>query len=249
MTTLTFAGGRTGGRNPEGIKRFPASGRARRRPYTLIELLIVIAIIMILVGLLLPALKSARNTAKSVSCLNNLKQVGVGASFYLQDSNHWFPFARYNNDEPIESGPWYDLFSAAIFPNYTTLRTYKPKIFECPANEKHKWQYQWVSYGYNYKGSSGLDGLGWKIETGTVYVKTTLHQIRSPSQMIIAADSNNLNNMAYVINSALTGSVNYQPLGRHRGGDNVLWADGHVAWVALPLLLNTGSWWERDNGL
>ena len=61
------------------------------RAFTLIELLVVIAIIGILAALLLPVLAAAKRKAAQATCINNLKQLGMGVKMYVDDNNNTFP--------------------------------------------------------------------------------------------------------------------------------------------------------------
>jgi prepilin-type N-terminal cleavage/methylation domain-containing protein len=71
-----------------------------KRAFTLIELLVVISILALLIGLTLPALGTARETARRTQCLTNLRSIGQGFSMYLdQESRGIFPYVR-----PLHSG-------------------------------------------------------------------------------------------------------------------------------------------------
>ena len=74
------------------------------KKFTLIELLVVISIIAVMAALLLPVLNQARSTAKTISCLNNLKQIGLAQANYTSGNNDWIvpgavPYSNWTTNE------------------------------------------------------------------------------------------------------------------------------------------------------
>lgn len=80
----------------------------RRRAFTLVELLVVIGIVAVLLALLLPTLRRAREAGNRATCLSNLRQIGQGIFVYVNENRQWMPPAIntvYNYGDPNSTPP------------------------------------------------------------------------------------------------------------------------------------------------
>jgi prepilin-type N-terminal cleavage/methylation domain-containing protein/prepilin-type processing-associated H-X9-DG protein len=81
----------------------------KRHAFTLIELLVVIAIIAILAAILFPVFAQAREKARGISCLSNIKNISLGVQMYIQDYDETYPFGQYANPNCTGHMYWSDM--------------------------------------------------------------------------------------------------------------------------------------------
>lgn len=112
-----------------------------RRAFTLVELLVVVAVIGVLIAIGMSAFGRSREAARSVVCLSNLRQVGLLVNTYLSTSDGFLP-ALENRRAVDEDKPTIDTVLGGGDVN--------PKVFDCPADDRGLYEQSGTSYFWNF---------------------------------------------------------------------------------------------------
>ena len=233
-----------------------ASPHAGRRGFTLVELLVVIGIIALLMSILLPSLNRARENAKQVQCLSNLRQVSLAIVMYTQNNKDLMPGAGEGPpqkkwdwiywDARTGNLPFTNLNECALAPYLSQGGRMNPEYFRCPSDraEEHISVYggrypYYFSYTMNcyLADNSRAYATGLSISDPNRQKNFKSAYIKRPSRKVLLIDENErtANDGLWVPGQDSTGFID-QLSDRHEvrkdvykkeGRGNMAFADGH----------------------
>ena len=200
----------------------------KKRAFTLLEILVVTAIIGVLMAFIMPAVSRMRGGARRAMCANNLRQIGIACRIYVEDHNNKFPSKYITIGETTTY--WWDYLSDYID---------NPDVWKCP-NYKGSIAFstKYCSYAYNFR----------LLNEFPIHYGKDITSV--PTQCMMATDSSNFDFAGQERGTWYIWKrhADSNPGDRHSGGTNVLFVDGHVAWCLQSFLITEGEkgyeeWW------
>ena len=200
--------------------------------FTLIELLIVVAIIAILAALLLPALNRARGKSISISCIGNLKQLGILLQGYMNDNNEFLFQWDYNGN-----WVWYNF----AIDDSLRKKMKRRSLYTCPIKPYYPDEFYGGTYAYGMTAGWPKTDLGeFRIYADDGLQKFFMTQRRSkqPVRHILLSDSCKLADSYRHLSQYFLASrdqfgsaplYSYPITEKHGNSGNLLMLDGHTS--------------------
>ncbi len=241
------------------FQRTQVGGATRPRAqagFTLVELLVVVAIISVLAGMLLPALEKALSHARAIACVNNQKQIYLAQTLYA-DSYTWFTPAYFTFTEPFARDWWAFKIrpflgnDARLPSSWDEAHKFRQEgVLWCPATEKvgtGRATYSYAENAFYYAVASAKFSPNRLVfGDGTSESSLCLLQPESQSATIGASRLLFIGELGAIMDSPIgeslasirnahylegTNGSNLLPAFRHNGAKNTLFLDGHVGAV------------------
>ena len=204
----------------------------KKKAFTLIELLVVIAIIAVLMGVLMPALRKARESAKRVWCQNGVRSLTLAWMMYAEANDGKIPVAAESKDAWCNTPDASYGRATTLIPKDVQIEAIRSgvlypytedvDVYRCPVAIRNEMRTYSISYAMNWIHPAGMEVAGKIIKN--------INQIKNAtSRMVFLDDYGNDWNACWLVPASADFWWNTTPI-RHGNGNVFSFADGHSEW-------------------